>query len=110
MNQAELQRKRKERERNVKYEASQHRNKVTIHPQNTKKHELKKAEICYNLLQEGKHFITEATFKDKDIRPDIYVLDNGNMIEIETTTYNLEERKEKYPGDNLIIIPLEDEE
>lgn len=110
MNQKELMFKRKENERRLKHTSARHRNCVRLHPQNTEKHELKKAEKCLELKQQNKHFVTEAEFKNKDIRADIFVLDTGRIIEIETSDYELEERKQKYKNEEVTIIHLEDDD
>jgi len=85
----------------------QKRNYVHIHPQNSYAHEKRKFQECWKLRQEGKEFVTEARFKDRDLRADIYVLDTDTIIEIESTSYELEERKKEYP-ENTEFILLED--
>jgi len=85
------------------------RNHVHVHGQNSYEHEKRKFEECWRLRQEGKEFVTEARFKDRDLRADIYVLDNDQIIEIESSKYQVEQRKEEYP-ENVEIIFLEDEE
>ena len=100
----ELEAKRNQNAHKIKHNDAMTRNHVAIHPQNTKKHEKKKWEICWELRQQGKHFITEARFKNKNIRADIYVLDDDKMIEIETSSYKLQERKNKYPENTEFIL------
>jgi hypothetical protein len=61
---------------------------VFFNAHNTKAHEMKKAEICFELLQLGKHFLTEAE-KNKckgepTRRVDVVDLSSGDEIEIET--------------------------
>ena len=53
----------------------------------SKEHFLKKAEICYELMQQGKSFVTEAKLKKRCgfKRPDILVLDDMEVIEIAKT-------------------------
>lgn len=105
----------KELERNqnlnkVNHQDALKKNHVQIHPQNTYEHEKRKWEECWKLRQLDKHFVTEARFKNLDgVRADIYVLDDDKMIEIETSSYELEERKKKYP-ENTEFILLEEEE
>ena len=94
--------------RKLKQSDSMHRNCIRLHPQNTKEHEMKKVELCWELLQQGKEFITEARFKKGDMRADIYVLDNGDIYEIESSPQNLEERKKHYPEGTEIIKLWED--
>jgi protein associated with RNAse G/E len=86
----------------------QKRNYVHIHPQNSYAHEKRKFEECWKLRQNNKQFVTEARFKDRDLRADIYVLDDDQIIEIESTSYELQERKKEYPKDTEFIL-LEEE-
>lgn len=93
----------------VKHSSAVHINKVDIHPQNTEEHEITKAEICYEIRSQGFNFVTEAEFKQEHggIRPDIYVLETDECIEIETDTYKLDERKQDYDNvDQMTVIPL----
>lgn len=109
---AELSDQARENLSKLKHGSAKHINRVDIHPQNTEQHEMKKAEICYEVRSQGFNFVTEAEFEDANIRPDIYVLETGEAIEIETNTYNVDERKEPYEGhvNHITIIPLEDEQ
>lgn len=102
---------RKENAKRLTHESrmSNNRNHIRLHPQNSARHEMKKVEICWKLLQEGKEFITEAEFEDRDIRADIFVLDDGTIYEIESSEYELEQRKDKYPDETKIILLDEDE-
>ena len=106
MNQAELSRERSKNADKIMREDRKHRNKVNLHRQNTEKHEMRKAELCWELEQQGKHYITEARFKDKDLRADIYVLDDDEIWEIETSKHELSDRKNKYPEYSTYIYPL----
>lgn len=107
MNQKELAIRRNNVARRIKHTSSIHRNYIQLHPQNSKEHEMKKVEICWNLLQKDKEFITEAEFRDKNVRADIVVLDDKKIIEIESSDYKLEERKKHYPEDfELQIVKL----
>lgn len=67
---------------------------------------MKKTRLCWKLEQQNKHYITEARFKDKDLRTDIYVLDDDELWEIETTKHELQNRKDKYPRGKTYIWPL----
>lgn len=107
MNQKELATTRNDNARKIEHTDARHRNCIRLHPQNSKRHEMKKVELCWELLQDGKEFVTEAKFKDKDIRADIYILDTGELWEIESSDYELEERKSKYPEDKTTIFHLE---
>jgi len=84
---------------------SRHVNRLNIHPQNSRRHERKKFELCWKLEKQDKHYITEARFKDRDIRADIYVLDDDELWEVETSQRELEDRKDKYP-DGTYVFPL----
>lgn len=102
-----IEKTRNDNARKLEHTSRRHRNCIRIHPQNSKRHEMKKVEICWELLQEGKEFVTEAEFEDKDIRADIYVLDDAEIIEVESSDYELDERKSKYPDEKLTIIHLD---
>jgi len=106
MNQKELEQTRRENAKKINNSDSRHRNKVNLHRQNTKKHEMKKAELCWQLEQQGKEYITEARFKNRDLRADIYVLDDDEVWEIETSKQELADRKSKYPEYSTYVYPL----
>lgn len=61
------------------------KNAIYFNPSNSLSHELKKAEICYNLQKEKKQFITEAVDNQTGLRRDIVCLDDEEIYEIETT-------------------------
>jgi len=71
---------------------------------------MKKVELCWDLMQEGKHFITEARFKNRDLRADIYVLDDDEIWEIETSKHELADRKNEYPTEKTFVFSLWTEE
>jgi len=106
MNQKELEQTRRENADKIMYEDSRHKNKVNLHRQNSRRHELKKAELCWKLEQQEKHYITEARFKNKDLRADIYILDDDEIWEIETSKQELADRKSKYPQYSTYVYPL----
>lgn len=110
MNQKELRETRRSNAEKVLYEDSKHRNRVNLHRQNSERHEMKKAELCWRLEQEEKHYITEARFKERDLRADIFVLDTGEIWEIETSKQELADRKSEYPAEKTYIWPLWDDE
>lgn len=56
-------------------------NAIKFNPSNTKAHEFQKAEVCWDLLQRKKEFITEAIFIEGG-RADVFVLDDCQVIEI----------------------------
>ena len=70
------------------------RNAIFLNPSNSLEHEMKKCEVCYDLLKEGRQFITEPQ-NSKGERPDIVVLDTGQIIEIEHRHGNKEELERK---------------
>jgi len=61
-------------------------NAVFLNPANSLKHELKKLEICYELLSNGCNFVTEAVKNEKvngkNKRVDIVDISAGKEIEI----------------------------
>ena len=61
-----------------------HVNCIRIHKTETPSHRNKKIELCLNLLDEGRDFVTEARTVDRSRRYDIYLLDSGDVWEIET--------------------------
>lgn len=105
---SELEKERNQNLNKINHQDALKRNHVALHPQNTKEHEFRKWKECWKLRQQNKHFVTEARFKERDLRADIYVLDDDKIIEIETSSYELEERKEEYPEDTEFIL-LEEE-
>jgi|AKVG01.1.fsa_nt_gi hypothetical protein len=110
MNDRELREKRNQSLRNLVQEDRKKVNKLDIHRQNSKRHEKKKFEICWDLLQREKQFVTEARFKDRDLRADIYVLDDDEIHEVETSKQELMDRKDKYPRASTYVWPLYSDE
>jgi len=78
---------------------------IKLSSANTKIHEMKKCDICYELLKEGKHFITEAHFTNGRGRCDILCLDDNLAIEIVKSEKekSLWEKSLKYPVDFKIV-------
>ena len=78
---------------------------VKISTANSKAHEIKKTDICYDLLAEGKHFITEAHFAGGKGRCDILCLDDNLALEIVCTEKeeSLFKKQLKYPIDIKVI-------
>ncbi len=91
--------KRNDVARKLKHNSSIHRNCIRINSGDTEKLENKKFEIAWNLANEGKEFVTEAEFKDRDIRADVLSLDDKKIYEIETDPTDFELRKSDYPDD-----------
>lgn len=106
----DVKRRRNDNARKLETSDRQHRNCVRVHPQNSLEHEKRKFEKCWELAQDGKAFVTEARFSDKDIRADIFVLDTGHIYEVESSDYELDQRKADYPDDKMTVIPLYDDE
>lgn len=76
------------------------RNVVYFGLNESKPHAMKKAEVCYDLLHEGKSFYCEAVFKNGSGRADIFTWDNwgnANAIEIVYTERIEHSGKWKYP-------------
>lgn len=63
-------------------ENKRHIDVVVLNSGNKLEHELKKAEICYHLQQQGRTFICEGILKNGK-RPDICVLDTQTPIAYE---------------------------
>jgi len=82
-------------------------NVVYFNSGNTKEHELKKAEICYELLCEGRTFICEAKLKNGR-RPDILVLDLINPLAYEVMKSEKEdsiiEKSDAYMGIKIVKV------
>jgi len=60
-------------------------NAVFLSVANSKEHELKKAEVAYDILTKGHQFITEASTCKGNRRVDVIDLDDGVEYEVETT-------------------------
>ena len=80
-------------------------NKVKLSAANTWKHEQKKCEICYNLLKEGKRFVTEAVFSKGLGRADVLNISDSVAIEIvcSESEESLIRKKAKYPIDFEVV-------
>jgi len=82
-------------------------NVVRIDSGNSLEHELKKCEIAYNLLKQGRTIITEAKLKNGK-KPDILVLDLNNPIAYEImkseSMKSIHKKEEEYLG--IRIIPI----
>jgi len=101
MNKQDLMRTRNDAMREVRHsnKIGSHRNCIRISVANSLEHEITKLKICYNLIKEGKEFITEAIF-DNGSRADILVLDDYKIIEILHTEKEKDclEKAKKYPA------------
>jgi len=101
MNKQDLMRTRNDAMREIRFtnKTGSHRNCLRLSTANTKEHEFKKFEICWELLKEGKQFITEAIF-DNGSRADILVLDDYKIIEILCSEKEADciNKSKKYPA------------
>ncbi len=80
-------------------------NHISLSTANSKKHEMAKAEKCYDILEEGHKFVTEAERRTKDRygnvrRVDVVDLDSGIEFEIETT----KERAKRFDGEEGVEV------
>jgi len=88
------------RKRRIHPDQTRHINCVRIHNKESKKHFLKKAEICYELSKQNHNFLTEAWTDDRRQRFDILDLTDDIDIEIETG----KSKRKKYKPDKEIKI------
>ena len=58
-------------------------NAIHFSPSNSLRHELSKAQICYELQKEKKQFVTEAVENKTDLRRDIVCLDDQEIYEVD---------------------------
>ena len=91
-----------------------HRNVVCFGLNESITHYLQKARICYSLLELGKHFVTEARFRNKLARADIYVLDNDVAIEVTNSEKeeNIYSKELYYPCSIVsvgVLVPVDKE-
>jgi hypothetical protein len=101
MNKRDLQRAKNDNARRLEHTSKIHRNCIRINTGNTYAHELKKFEVCWALAKDGKEYITEAVVEGTKRRYDIFVLDTGEIIEIETNPTII---SEKSKGENVTYM------
>jgi len=86
------------------------RNAIFISAANSKEHEMKKCEICYELKKIKHEFITEAERNRKRnearVKVDIVDLTTGEEIEIETTKSRAKGLLEDEKHRNVKVIQL----
>lgn len=74
---------------------------LNISAANSFEHEMMKAAVCYQLLKEGRHFLTEAKFTNngKSGRADVVDLSTGRILEIVNSEKeeSIEEKRSYYP-------------
>lgn len=80
-------------------------NKIKISKANTYAHEKKKFDVCWELLQQGFSFVTEARFKQNKGRCDVLDITNGYGIEIVCSEKeeSIVKKKQKYPVPFIIV-------
>lgn len=78
------------------------KNAIFLSPANSEEHEMEKCRICYNLLKEGKKYITEAVDNHTKERADIVILDSGERIEIEME----KDRAKRFEGRDITVIKM----
>lgn len=86
----------------------QHINTVVFNTGNLLSHEMKKAELIYRLLKEGRTIICEGIMKNTGLRPDVCVLDTSVPIAYEVVCSEKEEsiiRKSETYG--VTVVPIQ---
>ena len=83
------------------------KNAIYFTPANGLKHELKKAEVCYNLLKERKWFITEAVDNKLELIRDVVCLDDGTIYEIETCKHRAKRFEQDPEKSKIIVVNVE---
>lgn len=84
------------------------KNAIYISTANSIEHERAKVDLCYELKEQDKYYITEAVRNEKDEkgkerRVDVVCLDDGTEYEIETDP----KRARRFEGqDNVVVIKL----
>lgn len=83
-----------------------HIDSVVFNVHNSKIHELKKAEIAFNLKKDGFSFLTEGILKN-GLRCDVAVLDVSPMIFYEIAVSESDEslikKRNNYPGKVIVV-------
>lgn len=106
MNDQDKARKRNDIARFFRQSSKIHRNCIRLNPANTLAHEMKKVELCWEFLKDGKEFVTEAEFESPfKKRADIVCLDDGVVIEIvhSESQESIDEKKKGYPLPIVVI-------
>jgi hypothetical protein len=84
------------------------RNCIKFNITNTKSHEMKKAEVCYEALKQGFTFLTEAEFKEGG-RADVYLPEVDMVIEVLCSETKERFESKNYPVKKIIPIRINDE-
>jgi hypothetical protein len=84
--------------RHLDWHYNQKANVVKLSKGNTFEHEFAKFLLCWELLQTGKIFVTEAKMIN-NLRADIYVVGDNEVYEVVCTETNksIEKKKRDYP-------------
>jgi len=80
-------------------------NKIKISIANTKEHEMKKCELCYDIAVAGNRFVTEARFKYNKGRADVLDITEGVAFEVVCSEKeeSLVKKSIKYPVPIVVI-------
>ena len=84
------------------------KNAVYLSAANSKRHEMAKASLCYDLLKGKYKFITEAVHNKTNLRHDVVRLNDGTIYEIETDPKRAARFKQiqTFYNEDIIVIPL----
>ena len=80
-------------------------NKLVFGENESREHAHKKLDVCLDLLEEGKEFITEARFTGSKGRCDVYDVTTCVAIEIvvSESKKSIELKKQKYPCEVIVV-------
>ena len=94
--------------RKLQLASRKHLNCVRFGKNESIKHAMKKAEVCYRLNEAGYSFVTEAKFENGK-RADIYVLEDDTAIEIVNTEKekSIAKKKQAYPC-NVVVMRIDE--
>lgn len=106
MNSLDLQTKRNNTRRYFRHQSGIHVNCIRLNITNSYSHEMKKVDICMEMLKRGQQFLVEAEFERPfKKRADLVCLDTGTVYEIQGSESNesIEEKKKTYPLPIVVI-------
>lgn len=103
MNQKTMAIQRNHTARMFRHNSKIHRNCIILNSHNSEVHEKFKFKKCWELLKEGKEFLTEAKTLDGKRIADIVVLDDTLIIEIQNneSDESIAEKKAYYIGEGF---------
>ena len=81
-------------------------NAIFISTSNGKPHEMKKADVCYDLRKQNHNFITEAVSNHDQRRVDIVDLDTGQEIEIVDTCITKMTQAAIDRGTDILVVKV----